>query len=31
MTDRQVYQLHQKLIGGLPSLEATRREQAALL
>jgi dGTPase len=31
MTDRQVFQLHQKLIGGLPSLEATRREQAALL
>jgi dGTPase len=30
-TDRQVYLLHQKLIGGLPSLEATRREQAALL
>jgi dGTPase len=30
-TDRQVYLLHQKLIGGLPSLEAVRLEQAALL
>jgi dGTPase len=30
-TDRQVYQLHQKLIGGLPSLEAVRLEQTALL
>jgi len=30
-TDRQVYLLHQKLIGGLPTLEATRLEQAALL
>ncbi len=30
-TDRQVYVLHQKLIGGLPSLEAVRLEQAALL
>jgi dGTPase len=30
-TDRQVYLLHQKLIGGLPSIEAVRLEQAALL
>ena len=30
-TDRQVYLLHQKLIGGLPSLEAVRLEQTALL
>ena len=30
-TDRQAYLLHQKLIGGLPSLEAVRLEQAALL
>jgi dGTPase len=30
-TDRQVYLLHQKLIGGLHSLEAVRLEQAALL
>ena len=30
-TDRQVYLLHQKLIGGLPSLESVRLEQAALL
>jgi dGTPase len=31
MTDRQVYIQHQKLIGGLPSLEALRLEQPALL
>lgn len=31
LTDRQVYLQHQKLIGGLPSLEAVRLEQAALL
>jgi dGTPase len=30
-TDRQVYLLHQKLIGGLPTIEAVRLEQAALL
>jgi dGTPase len=30
-TDRQVYLLHQKLIGGLPSLEAVHLEQTALL
>ena len=30
-TDRQIYLLHQKLIGGLPSLEAVRLEQTALL
>jgi dGTPase len=30
-TDRQIHLLHQKLIGGLPSLEATHLEQAALL
>ncbi len=31
LTDRQVYIQHQKFIGGLPSLEATRLEQPALL
>jgi dGTPase len=31
LTDRQVYLQHQKLIGGLPSLEAVRLEQSALL
>jgi dGTPase len=31
LTDRQVYLQHQKLIGGLPSLEAVRLEQTALL
>jgi dGTPase len=31
LTDRQVYVQHQKLIGGLPSLEASRLEQTALL
>jgi len=31
LTDRQVYLQHQKLIGGLPSLEAMRLEQTALL
>jgi dGTPase len=31
LTDRQVYLQHQKLIGGLPSLEAMRLEQSALL
>jgi dGTPase len=31
LTDRQVYLQHQKLIGGLPSLEASRLEQTALL
>ena len=31
MTDRQLYIQHQKFIGGLPSLEATRLEQSALL
>ena len=31
LTDRQAYQLHAKLIGGLPSLDATRLEQPALL
>lgn len=31
LTDRQVYIQHQKFIGGLPSLEATRMEQPALL
>jgi dGTPase len=31
LTDRQVYLQHQKFIGGLPSLEATRLEQTALL
>jgi dGTPase len=30
-TDRQVYLLHQKYIGGLPTLEALRLEQTALL
>jgi dGTP triphosphohydrolase len=30
-TDRQVCLLHQRLIGGLPMLDATRLEQAALL
>ena len=31
LTDRQVYLQHQKLIGGLPSLEAVHLEQSALL
>jgi len=31
LTDRQVYLQHHKLIGGLPSLEAVRLEQSALL
>jgi dGTPase len=31
LTDRQVYLQHEKLIGGLPSLEASRLEQSALL
>jgi dGTPase len=31
LTDRQVYIQHQKFIGGLASLEATRLEQTALL
>ena len=31
LTDRQVYIQHQKFIGGLPSIEATRLEQSALL
>jgi len=31
LTDRQVYVQHQKLIGGLPSLEAVHLEQSALL
>ena len=31
LTDRQVYLQHEKLIGGLPSLEAVRLEQKALL
>jgi dGTPase len=31
LTDRQAYLQHQHLIGGLPSLEATRLEQTALL
>jgi dGTPase len=30
LTDRQVYQLHHKLIGGLPTLELSRLEQPAL-
>jgi dGTPase len=30
-TDRQVYHLHKKLIGGLPTLEASHLEQGALL
>jgi dGTPase len=30
LTDRQAYQLHRKLIGGLPSLELSRLEQPAL-
>jgi dGTPase len=31
LTDRQVYLQHEKLIGGLPTLEASRLEQKALL
>jgi dGTPase len=31
LTDRQVYSLHEKLIGGLPQLGGTRLEQTALL
>lgn len=31
LTDRQVYLQHQKFVGGLPSLEASRLEQPALL
>ena len=31
LTDRQVYLQHQKIIGGLPSLETLRLEQTALL
>lgn len=31
LTDRQVYVLHQKLIGGLPSIESVRLQQPALL
>ena len=31
LTDRQVYAQHEKLIGGLPTLEASRLRQSALL